>query len=162
MKTKIRATIVISVILFAAMPLIAFKCSENQLQTFDRATGHIINGLAVGRTMIPEFVAEGSIEQSSAEKIYRYLDDAARIAEEARRDVRAFKSFDGPAKARIALAVKEISASLARLNNEGVLHIKNEKAQRRLRLGLAVASLAAITIATELGSQEPPAETKPE
>jgi hypothetical protein len=163
MKRKIRATIVVTAILIAAMPVIAFKCSDDQLQRFDRAMGHVINGLNAGsRDIIPALVAEGTLQQLEADRIAPLLLEAKRVAEEARTTARGFKNFDAPARERIAQAVREISASLTRLNNEGVLHIKNEKAQRRLSLGLSLANLAAITLATELGVEEQPAETKPE
>lgn len=161
MNTKVR--ILAIAILIASMSILFASCDDSQLKKFDRAMGHVINGLNAGNdVIIPELVAAGTLLEAEAQKITPYITEVKKIAEEARRDAKTFRDFDGPARERITLAVKEISASLSRLNNEGVLHIKNGVAQRKLKLGLALANLTTLTLATELGIEEQPAGSKPE
>lgn len=116
-------------------------CDDSQFRKAARASDGIASGVAAMTDVGKNLHGAGLLTSEEALGVARLLQEANLANEQFQAKARTLEQVDPKNKKMLTLWFGEVSAALAKLNQEGVLHVKNEDA--RARLAVAFASIQA-------------------
>ena len=142
----------IAMTLAVALSFSLVACDVSQVQKVKTATATIERLVTSASALLPAFEDEGLFDAGEREKIQSALGDVTAALHEFNQRAASYKTFDVKAKADLARAFVDVTNALSKLNDQGVLHVKNPKVKARLQVALVAANLAAQEIAAALAN----------
>lgn len=130
---------------FAALlcALSVAACGPSQIRKAASTADRVVELCDKGARVVEDLKAGALIDAEDADRIAPLLLDVRGAAVELGAVARSLKGDEPDAASRIKAAVTALADAADRLNEQGVLRVKNEKTRERLRKALAVARLAA-------------------
>lgn len=116
------------------LPLTA--CDDEQLQSARRAAAIAEITVRNAGELAAELARAGDVDTARAEALTSFFRDAAPVVREAKDGLARYKTLTPDQRRDVLHQLSDLSARLARLNDDGVLHIKNAERQRQIRLAL--------------------------
>ncbi len=134
--------------------LAATGCNDDDVRKAARAADGIASGLA-GVQKVNVILYQGELISKDETKAIAVLVQQGTLAnDEFIAKARTLRDLDPGNKALMLQWFGEVSASLDKLNREGVLHVKNPEAQARLSVAFASVKAGADIIASLLGGAQ--------
>ena len=130
MKHLRRNKLAIALVVLLAFTMVA--CDDSDHKKVAKATDTIASSLGTAQSVNKILYEEGKITASEARGIANLLLDSNTAVESFIAKAKSLKELDKDNKALMAQWVAELAAELRRLNEEGILHIKNPEARSRL------------------------------
>lgn len=118
-------------------------CDKNKIQCAVKASEKVVRVADKAPVIVEQLAAEGALEPADAEVIKRLAAEARVAAEEFGNVARSMSEDTPDNREQLRAAAQQLVASIRRLDSEGVLRVKDEKARARLRTALALAEVAA-------------------
>jgi hypothetical protein len=134
-KTGIASFLLVSCALMTA-------CSDNQVKQCADAAAKVSTTLGAFEETVEQVQTQGLISQDEAISVVTLIGEATKVNDEFVTQVRAAKKLNDPTLATLSTAFEGVTKSVDRLEQEGVLHIKNPDARTKLSIGLQSVRLA--------------------
>lgn len=125
-------------------------CDNADIRKAAKASDDMARGISVALDLDAALIQQGLLSNDEAIAVTSALLDLNRLAREFNDTARGFKALDGAAKASLLQILTSITASLDKLNTQGVLRIKNAEAQQKFKTALAVITAAVNILAATL------------
>ncbi|HKQ06621.1 MAG TPA: hypothetical protein VJ464_15920 [Blastocatellia bacterium] len=133
--------------------LVSSACDANQVQKVKNASARIERATGAVIQLLPAFRDEGLFDTGEEAKIAEGLNGVKLALSQFNQRAASYKTFDATAKVDLSKALADVTAALAVLNEQGVLHIKNPKVKGRVQMAFVAANLAAQEIADALNQE---------
>jgi hypothetical protein len=150
MKTRVRRPALLLVVGFL---LFCSACNPSEIKKAKAASQTIARLVDTAIELTPTLQEQGAITESDARAVNIALRDLKIAIDEFNRRAAGYTKFDLKAKADLARAFSDVTAALATLNAEGVLHIKDPTLRGRIQIGLTTVNLAAQQIEALLNDE---------
>ena len=118
--------------LVVLLVLTGIACDDSDHKRVAKATDTISSSLGAAQGLNRILYEEGKLTAAEARGIANLLLDSNTAVESFIAKAKSLKELDKDNKALMAQWIAELAAELRRLNEEGVLHIKNPEARSRL------------------------------
>jgi hypothetical protein len=116
-------------------------CDQSQIRKAIKTSDRVVELCDQGERVIVDLKAGALIDEDDAGRIEPLVAQVRTAALELGNVARSLKGDEPDAKVRLKAGVLALSEAAERLEAEGVLHVKNEKARERLRKVLALARI---------------------
>jgi hypothetical protein len=126
-------------------------CEEGTRKKVAQANNDVARGISVLLVLDSELIDTGALSKDDAIALTSAILDLNKAFEEFNTQAQSYKTFDTNAKTNLLLTLNTISASVSRLNDQGVLHIKNPDSQVRFRAAIAVVQSGIAVLQVVLG-----------
>lgn len=121
-----------------AIALTAGACTDEQRKKIAQASDDIARGLHTALALDEALIKQQLVSKDDALAITTLLLDVNRAAKEFNDKARAFGSIDATEKAELLRMASDMTASVATLNQQGVLRIKNQQSQIQFLAAIAI------------------------
>ncbi|MBI3654102.1 MAG: hypothetical protein HY231_23980 [Acidobacteria bacterium] len=149
MKRKHYLPVLLSVCLLATS-LSFTACSDSDLKKAAQASDDMARGISVALDLDAALIEQKLLSSGEALTVTSALLDLNRLVRQFNDTAQTYKSFDISARTALGKILADITTTLDKLNNQGVLKIKNPDAQLKFRSALAVMSSAVNVLAALL------------